>query len=71
MLVLNVLFVKANRNFIKSIACFCKKLYNLITFQVDLFLSGIVKEGKIPAIKIGKQLRFRKERLLKLHFNRD
>jgi len=34
-------------------------------------LYRLVKEDKIPAIKIGKQLRFSKERLLKLHFNRE
>lgn len=33
-------------------------------------LYRLVKEGKIPAIKIGKQLRFNKENLLKTPFQK-
>ncbi len=35
----------------------------------EITLYPLVKEVKIPAFKIGKQLRFNKEKFLKIYFN--
>ena len=39
----HVPFVKAKRNFRKSIVCFCKKVYNFNKFPGNSFLFEIVK----------------------------